>query len=115
MELGNKIRSLRLKQKINIEQLSEKTGLSKGFCHNISLMHLITATIIPIIIIGISKSPIPKGINKIITNTPATAPIIVNNTFSSTAPIFMAATIKIKNIINPNNISIISPTCLKYL
>lgn len=78
-------------------------------------MHLITAAIIPIIISGISKNPILKGINKIITNTPAIAPIIVNTTFRSTAPIFMAATIKTKNMANPNNISIISPTCLKYL
>ncbi len=35
MELGDKIRSLRLKQKISIEQLSAKTGLSKGLISQI--------------------------------------------------------------------------------
>ena len=35
MELGDKVRSLRLKQKISIEQLSEKTGLSKGLISQI--------------------------------------------------------------------------------
>lgn len=35
LELGDKIRSLRLKQKISIEQLSVKTGLSKGLISQI--------------------------------------------------------------------------------
>jgi transcriptional regulator with XRE-family HTH domain len=35
MELGDKIRSLRLKQKISIEQLSAMTGLSKGLISQI--------------------------------------------------------------------------------
>ena len=35
MELGEKIRSLRLKQKISIEQLSGMTGLSKGLISQI--------------------------------------------------------------------------------
>ncbi len=35
MELGDKIRSLRLKQKISIEQLSSLTGLSKGLISQI--------------------------------------------------------------------------------
>lgn len=35
MELGDKIRSLRQKQKISIEQLSAKTGLSKGLISQI--------------------------------------------------------------------------------
>lgn len=35
MELGDKIRSLRLKQKISIEQLSTMTGLSKGLISQI--------------------------------------------------------------------------------
>lgn len=35
MELGDKIRSLRLKQKISIEQLSAKSGLSKGLISQI--------------------------------------------------------------------------------
>lgn len=35
MGLGDKIRSLRLKQKTNIEQLSAKTGLSKGLISQI--------------------------------------------------------------------------------
>lgn len=35
MELGDKIRSLRQKQKISIEQLSSKTGLSKGLISQI--------------------------------------------------------------------------------
>lgn len=35
MELGDKIRSLRLKQKISIEQLSSMTGLSKGLISQI--------------------------------------------------------------------------------
>lgn len=35
MDLGDKIRSLRLKQKISIEQLSAKTGLSKGLISQI--------------------------------------------------------------------------------
>ncbi|HBD64101.1 MAG TPA: XRE family transcriptional regulator, partial [Clostridiales bacterium] len=35
MELGDKIRSLRLKQKISIEQLSLITGLSKGLISQI--------------------------------------------------------------------------------
>ena len=35
MELGDKIRSLRLKQKISIEQLASMTGLSKGLISQI--------------------------------------------------------------------------------
>ncbi|WMJ78398.1 MULTISPECIES: cupin domain-containing protein [unclassified Sedimentibacter] len=35
MELGDKVRSLRLKQKISIEQLSVMTGLSKGLISQI--------------------------------------------------------------------------------
>ncbi len=35
MELGEKIRSLRQKQKISIEQLSEMSGLSKGLISQI--------------------------------------------------------------------------------
>jgi len=35
MELGDKIRSLRQKQKLSIEQLSTKTGLSKGLISQI--------------------------------------------------------------------------------
>ena len=69
-------------------------------------MHLTIAIIIPIIIAGISKSPIPRGINARITTKPITAPITVNRMLSSTTPTFNAATINTKNINIPNSISI---------
>lgn len=72
-------------------------------------MHLTIATIIPIIIAGISKSPIPKGINARITTNPIIAPKNVNITLSNTTPTFNAATINTININMPINISIYCP------
>lgn len=72
-------------------------------------MHLTIATIIPIIIAGINKSPIPRGINARITTKPIIAPNNVKTTLSNTTPTFNAATINTININNPINISISKP------
>lgn len=69
-------------------------------------MHFTIAIIIPIIMAGIIKSPIPNGIKASITTNPIIPPIIVNNTLNNTAPILIAAPIKMKNTTNPINISI---------
>ena len=74
-----------------------------------NLMHLTIATIIPIIIAGISNNPIPRGINARITVKPIIDPRIVNITFSSTTPTLKAAIMKTKNTNKPINISISSP------
>ena len=69
-------------------------------------MHLTMATIIPMTIAGINKSPIPRGINANITTNPIIAPIMVNRTLNKITPTFNAATINTKNKNIPNNISI---------
>ena len=75
-------------------------------------MHLTIATITPIIIAGISRNPIPKGISSIMRTKPITAPKIVKIILNNTTPIFSAATINIKNTKIPINISILlSPIC----
>lgn len=73
------------------------------------------ATIIPMIIAGISKKPIPKGMSKIIRTNPIIAPKIVNNILNNTTPILNAAAINIKNTKIPINISILHlPFILLY-
>ena len=69
-------------------------------------MHFTIATIIPIIIAGISKSPIPRGINARITIKPIIAPKNVKITLSSTTPTFNAAQINTINKNKPISISI---------
>lgn len=74
-------------------------------------MHLIIATIIPIIIAGINNiviRPIPNGINIINTTNPTNAPRIVNNILKNTTPAVNAAAIKTKKTTIPNNNSIIT-------
>lgn len=70
-------------------------------------MHFTIATIIPIIMAGISNNPMPNGMRANITVNPIMPPIIVNNTLNKTAPILIAAPIKMKNTTNPINISIL--------
>lgn len=67
---------------------------------------MITTTI-PTITAGISKIPMPSGINKNIRTEPIIAPIIVKIILNKTTPIFNAATINIKNKKNPIKISIL--------
>lgn len=70
-------------------------------------MHFTIAAIIPIIIAGISRNPIPSGISMIMRTSPIIAPIIVNNILNNTTPMLRAAAINIKNTKIPIKISIL--------